>query len=89
VKHKRPIIIKLPPGGWKEQTYYWINVQMFESNPPHPAIFYTGFLNGQDGEPGGYACKLSETDDYATEYLNLYSIEFLAEIGKPPNHQTK
>ena len=78
-----PLILKLPIGGWKEQTYYWIKVQLFESNPPFPAIFYSGFLNGKDGQPGGYACKLSETDDYAVEFQNLYSIEVLSEIGKP------
>ena len=83
MKPDRPRIIKLPPDGWKPQTYYWVRVQMSEFNTPHFAIFYSGFLNGENNTPGAYAGRLAGADQYFTDYRELYSIEFVAEISKP------
>jgi len=51
---KRTIIA--PEGGWKRQAYYAVEVSVSRTNPVHRAIFYTGFLNGNNEgtEPGGY-----------------------------------
>lgn len=44
-----------PKNGWKERTYYIVDVAFSANNVIHRAIFYTGFLNGEkDGEPGAY-----------------------------------
>lgn len=44
-----------PKRGWKERTYYIVDVAFSVTNVIHRAIFYTGFLNGEKhGEPGGY-----------------------------------
>lgn len=37
------------------QTFYAVRVKFRENNPEHGAILYTGFLNGWNGTPGGYA----------------------------------
>ena len=42
-----------PKNGWKQQSYYVVNVSFSNNNPIHRAIFYTGFLN-DDGQPNGY-----------------------------------
>lgn len=44
-----------PRGGWKERTWYLIEVAYNNCNPIHLALFYTGFLNGPNGTPGGYS----------------------------------
>jgi hypothetical protein len=41
-----------PEGGWKERTYYVVDVRMHLTNPVHRVIFYSGFLD--DGTPCGY-----------------------------------
>ena len=51
-------IIK-PAEGWKEHTVYLVVVKMFERNPEHKALFYSGFLNGPEDNdwystPGSY-----------------------------------
>ena len=50
-----------PPGGWIERAYYVVMVKLNSSNVPHKAIFYTGFLNGDDGGPGGYSGLFNPT----------------------------
>ncbi len=45
----------IPPlNGWKEQTYYKVEASFNRQNPISEYIFYSGFLNGKNGEPGGY-----------------------------------
>lgn len=43
-----------PEDGWKPNTLYLVNVCFSDANPVHQAYFYSGFLNGADGGPGGY-----------------------------------
>lgn len=43
-----------PQGGWKESTWYLVEVAFNENNPVHKDLFYSGFLNGPNGTPGGY-----------------------------------
>ncbi len=33
-----------PPGGWKNQTYYVIDISWSSSNPAYRAILYVGFV---------------------------------------------
>ena len=54
----------IPPiSGWKERTYYKVLVSFHKGNPIHQAIFYTGFLNGRNGGPGGYSKAWNPTWD--------------------------
>jgi hypothetical protein len=43
-----------PEGGWRPHTWYLVDVSVKYGNPVHRALMYTGFLNGKDGQPGGY-----------------------------------
>lgn len=74
---KRTIIP--PPNGWKPRTYYTVEVAWTEHNVIHKAVFYTGFLNGPNGEPGGYNQIWNPTYDRPVHYNNLrqnHSYEF-------------
>jgi hypothetical protein len=41
-----------PENGWKQKTYYVVDVSFFKGNPVHRRIFYSGFL--EDDTPGAY-----------------------------------
>ena len=46
-----------PDGGWKERTWYVVEVSYRLGNPIHRSLYYTGFLNGggkKEKWPGGY-----------------------------------
>lgn len=43
-----------PKEGWKERCYYEVEVSFRKGNPIHRAFFFSGFLNGPGGSPGGY-----------------------------------
>lgn len=45
-----------PEDGWEAHTWYLIIVSFNSGNPPHHSLFYSGFLNGKDNQPGGYSC---------------------------------
>ncbi len=71
----------LPPeGGWKERTYYVVDVAYQPTNIIHKSIFYTGFLNGQKSTPGGYNQIWNPTSDEKTTYLDAYYLKFISEI---------
>jgi len=64
-KHETPVdagmtkpTIFQPEGGWKENSYYIVDVAHSPHNPVFRSILYTGFLNGwktpQGTQPGGY-----------------------------------
>ena len=72
-----PKEITPPAGGWKENTFYVVDVAFAANNPIHRSIFFTGFLD--DGVPGGYnkffcegACSLT--------YNCAYYLKAIAEI---------
>lgn len=50
-KNKQEIIP--PEGGWKERTWYLVDVSFSFGNPIHQSLFYTGFLD-KEGYPCGY-----------------------------------
>jgi len=41
-----------PVNGWKENTYYSVEVAFKPTNTVHSSIFFSGFL--KDGKPGSY-----------------------------------
>lgn len=65
-------IIIPPIGGWKERTWYVVEVSFNPHNPTFGALFFTGFLNGPNGGPGGYneiAGLEDKTDIGSVHYL--------------------
>ena len=65
---------KEPKGGWKESTYYVCNVAFSSHNVIHRAMFFTGFLNGKNGTPGGYngfVCRAGY-EDGAPKYTDAF-----------------
>ena len=61
-------VIGTPTDGWKERTWYLVDVAYHADNPIHRALFFTGFLNGENGLPGGYNHILSIGGGYEREY---------------------
>ncbi len=53
-----------PANGWKEQTYYVVDVSWQPTNPIHRRIMYLGFINGRtDPLRGSYTCLLAAQGD--------------------------
>lgn len=78
---KKPLR-KEPKGGWKESTYYICNVAFSSHNVIHRAMFYTGFLNGNNGTPGGYngfVCRAGY-EDGPLKYTDAFYVEPLYEL---------
>lgn len=52
-----PQVIK-PLGGWEPHTWYLVDVEVFDGNPRHRSLFFSGFTKGPggngDGTPGNY-----------------------------------
>jgi len=63
--------------NFEEKTYYVVEVAMRDSNPLHRAIFYSGYLNGPSGKPGGYAViwegSYEETHTGKVHYMDVIS----------------
>jgi len=78
----------IPPDiGWQPNTYYLVDVSYNSGNPVHQAIFFTGFLNGNDGDPGGYNRLFSGNYDEDTTISDVYymrAIEVLHRKGDEP-----
>ena len=64
--------IEIPEGGWKERTCYEVIVSLRPSNPCFIAIFYTGFLNGKNKGPGGYAKIWIPGSSKSIEFESVY-----------------
>lgn len=77
-----------PEGGWKPQTYYVVLVQFRPTNSPHRSIFYSGFLNGNDGGPGGYSGLFNPTYDppfmTSPRLSSMQVLHEIAEMQKAP-----
>lgn len=48
-----------PADGWEPHTWYLVDVEVFEGNPRHRALFFSGFTEGPgahagSGQPGNY-----------------------------------
>lgn len=51
--YQEPLIIP-PADGWEQNTWYIVEVAFHSCNPIFGAVFYSGFLNGENNSPGNY-----------------------------------
>lgn len=69
----------LPPTeGWKEHTYYLVEVSYRPSNPVHLAIFAVGFL--REGVPGNYSEVWTNTYDSSEPFSKVHYLKVLKEL---------
>lgn len=76
--------IEVPKGGWKERTFYVVVVSVGPANPVWGAILFSGFLNGLDGGPGGYASVWNGGVETVVEFHKLHFLKILREIEDVP-----
>lgn len=71
-----------PPRGWKEHTYYLVEVSHGPGNPVHLAILAVGFLgiNAQEGVPGNYSEVWNNTYDHAYHFRDIYYLKPIREL---------
>ena len=75
-----------PPGGWKERTYYVVNVSFSPSNPEHRAILYTGFWDKKMNKPGGYSNLFQGSyESGKADPDEAYSVRVISEIEDMKN----
>lgn len=73
-----------PDGGWKKSTYYAVEVAFTKTNCVHRSVFYSGFLNGVDGGPGGYNALMNPTYDRMYDddpWRRVHYLKVLRELG--------
>jgi len=75
--HEKKEIIP-PEGGWKESTYYIVEVSFSRTNPVHRKIFYSGFLI--EGFPAGYNQLFAGRDTGFVTIKNVFYLKALKEI---------
>jgi len=84
MKRKRQHIL-MNGFEFKERTYYVVEVSLFHGNPIFQDIFYTGFLNGGNGYPGGYN-KFFNSDK---EFKDVSYIKIIREIDTSIDNENK
>ena len=85
---KKQIIIP-PKNGWKEQTYYVIEVAYGTNNMIHTAILAVGFINDNDTF-GGYTYIFGRTYDPEIKNVNeAYYMKALHEIDMTTSNEGK
>lgn len=67
-----------PEGGWKERTYYAVDVSYSSGNPIHRSVFYTGFLN--NGVPCGYNQIWNPTSEETHTLWEVYYLKVAREL---------
>ncbi len=69
-----------PEEGWKENSYYVVDIARSINNVIHRAIFYTGFIYNK--EPWGYnSTGVFNRDDTPTVIQNLFYCKAIRLIG--------
>lgn len=76
-------MIEKPKEGWKELTWYLVEVAYNKFNVIHRALFFSGFLF--DGKPGGYNMFVSE--GYGGEALSYRDAYYLKVIRVIITHE--
>lgn len=71
--------ISPPVGGWKEKTYYAVDVAFSKNNVIHRLVFYTGFLS-DEGRPNGYNRFFTFGND-KLEYIDAYFLHAVRELN--------
>ena len=76
--------------GWKERTWYLVEVAFSEHNPVFGALFYSGFLNGGEfdyktegyktQEPGGYNHFAGASLDGHETINDIYYMKVIKEL---------
>lgn len=71
-------------GGWKQLTYYVVDVAFSANNPVHRRILYVGFLNGSKGPlSGGYTCLMRDaTGEDTSDLQKLHYLKPICEISE-------
>ena len=70
-----------PKDGWKESTWYLVEVSFRKGNPVHYNLFFTGFLNGYGGSPGGYNCLVPHNGVSNGERIsNIHNVRYMSAV---------
>lgn len=80
-----------PEGGWKDQTYYVVEISWNSHNPVYRAILYVGFVPSTPPKlprfpelAGGYTSLMQDTsgiaDNGVVSVQDLYYIKAIAAI---------
>ncbi len=69
-----------PVEGWKEKTYYKVEISVGRTTPIFPALFYSEFLNGQKGGPGGYSAFVHPNLNSNYKLEDLYYCKVICEV---------
>ncbi len=69
------------PEGWKERTYYVVEVAASSHNPIHRAILHVGFISEPDHPlSGGYTEFYNGTWEEPLKWHELYYCKAICEI---------
>ena len=78
-----------PAGGWKDQTYYVVDVAFRSTNPVHRRVLYVGFMpegancNGTPNNrplAGAYTCLLRDSSGEDGALCDVYYLKPVCEI---------
>lgn len=78
---EKPEVIP-PENGWKNHTYYLVEVSYSSTNPTHLAILGVGFvgINAPPGTPGNYSEFWNNSYDRPHRFSEAYYIRALQEL---------
>lgn len=68
-----------PEGGWKDNTFYVVEVAYKPLNMIHKAIFYTGFCD-EKGVPQGYNWLMNGDYEDLCSIQEAYYLKAIAEL---------
>ena len=74
-------LIEPPEGGWKEKTWYLVDVAFRPSNPVHRAVLAVGFMH--DDGPGAYTFLYNPSYDMPERFEHIYYLRVVREILGP------
>lgn len=66
--------------GWKENTWYIVEIAFSKFNPVFKALFYSGFLNEGTFTPGGYNRLVGSTLAGKETIKDVYYMKVLKEL---------
>ncbi|ATE85836.1 hypothetical protein KPS64_gp106 [Shigella phage KPS64] len=68
-----------PKGGWKDNTFYIVEVAYKPLNMIHKAMFYTGFCD-DNGVPAGYNWLMNGGYEELCNIQEAYYLKAIAEL---------
>lgn len=66
-----------PVSGWEDSTWYLLEVKMFNNNPPHKHLYFTGF--GNRGYSGGFPTNYAP-DERCSSLSTYYYYRVLGKL---------